>query len=87
MRENLDDHELWRGDVLQIILRINGKCFTEAFNRCLDVDLNLALYLIKFLKFTPEQAVEKVNLNLYGLLNKAKNLVIDSDQILKCRGV
>jgi hypothetical protein len=53
----------------------------------MDVDLNLALYLIKFLKLTPEQAIEKVNLNSYALLNKAKNIVIDSDQILKCRGV
>jgi hypothetical protein len=73
--------------VLQIILRINGQCFTEPFHRMLHIDLNLALYLAKFLRLTPQQALSRVKSNKYALLNKARNCVLDSDQVLKCRGI
>ncbi len=63
MREGLNDRDLWTGDVLQIILRINGKCFSEAFNRMMHVDLNLALYLMKFLKMSASDAMAKVTSN------------------------
>jgi hypothetical protein len=63
MREGLNDRDLWTGDVLQIILRINGKCFSEAFNRMMHVDLNLALYLMKFLRMSASDAMAKVTSN------------------------
>jgi len=87
MRETIDDRDLWIGDVLQIILRINGKCFAEAFHRMMDIDLNLALYLIKFLKLKPCEAMAEIKTNHFALLNRHRNRVIDSDQVLRCRGV
>jgi hypothetical protein len=79
MREGLDDRDLWTGDVLQIILRINGKCFSEAFNRMMHVDVNLALYLMKFLRMSASDAMQKVTSNQYALLNKEKNRLIDCE--------
>lgn len=50
----------WRSEILSITIRVNGKSFKEAYNRVFTLDLNLILYLIKFLKIEPELASRKV---------------------------
>ena len=75
----LDAKDLWMGDVQVIILRINGKCYTEPFNRMMHVDLNLALYLSKHFSLTLQRAMSKVRSNRYALLNRSRNALIDSE--------
>lgn len=58
--EEINPEQQWRSDILKINLRINGKCYPEAFNRTMDLDMNFILYLIKFLKMTPEVATRSV---------------------------
>ena len=51
---SITQEEKWRSDILPIVLRINGKDYPDIFNRCLDLDFNLALYLVKYMKKAPE---------------------------------
>ena len=51
---------LWRSDMILVTLRINGKAHKEVFNRMLDNDFNLILYLIKHLKMLPSKAAKAV---------------------------
>ena len=64
------EEKRWRSEILQICIRINGKEYWEAYNRLMELDLNLMLYLIKFLKMEPEMAAKKVDLNEYALYCK-----------------
>jgi hypothetical protein len=64
--------EIFRGDIMQITLRINGSEYEEAFNRYLDIDLNLILYVIKFLKRKPETAAKEVLHKRYCLYDSTK---------------
>ena len=45
----------------------------------MHVDVNLALYLIKFLRMSASDAMKKVTSNQYALLNKEKNRLIDCE--------
>ena len=72
---NTDDiamtaEQKWRSEIIRIFLRINGKTFPEAFNRMIDIDLNLALYLVKFLKMTPQRASRAVFFREYRLFSQ-----------------
>jgi hypothetical protein len=73
----------WRSEIMKVNLRINGKMYPEAFNRVLDVDLNLILYIIKFLKFAPERAARAVFFREYCLYNSAKKTAIKGPDGLK----
>jgi hypothetical protein len=54
--EDITPELQWRSDILKVNLRINGKVYPESFNRTMDLDLNLILFLVKFLKMAPEIA-------------------------------
>jgi hypothetical protein len=65
----IDAEEVWRSEIQKITLRINGVSYKEAFNRVCDLDLNLILYLIKFLSIPPETASRAVYFREYCLYN------------------
>ena len=45
---------------MHVFLKVNNETYTEAFNRYLGIDLNLILYVVKFLEHTPTQATYEV---------------------------
>jgi hypothetical protein len=61
-------------------LRINGKEFEEAFNRYLDIDLNLILYVMKFLKRKPETAAKEVFYKRYALYSAQRKAFISEQK-------
>ena len=71
------EEKRWRSEILQVCIRINGKEYWEAYNRLIELDLNLMLYLIKFLKMEPEMAAKKVDLNEYALYCKDSRKIIE----------
>ena len=73
----------WRSEILKISLRINGKEFAEVFNRMIDLDFNLALYLVKFLKMAPERAARAVYYKEYRLYFEKKKTVLKGVDYLK----
>ncbi len=79
----LSPEQKWRSEILVINLRINGKVYPEAYNRLLDIDFNLILYLVKFLKMTPTRAVKAVFFHEYRLFSQEKNSVIKSPYSLR----
>lgn len=71
------DEKKWRSEILLICIRINGKEYWEAYNRLVELDLNLILYLIKFLKLDPETAAKKVTFGEYALFCKDSRKIIE----------
>ena len=80
---DITPEQLWRTEILKINLRINGKTFTEAFNRHLDLDFNLILYLVKFLKMLPIRASRAVFFKEYRLFSQEKQCILKSPESLK----
>ena len=66
----------WRSEVIEVRLRINGRIFNEVYNRMLHSEMNLILYLIKFLKLAPKIAAKKAEEGDYGLYHKRTNRLI-----------
>jgi hypothetical protein len=73
----------WRSEILKISLRINGREFAEVFNRMIDLDFNLALYLVKFLKMTPDRAARAVFFKEYRLYSEKRKTVLKAVDYLK----
>lgn len=66
-----------------IQLRINGKVFNEAFNKMMDLDLNLVLYLVKFFKFDPVKAARSVYFKEFCLFHPRYEQVLFQVDALK----
>ena len=79
----MDDEQKWRSMTIQINLRINGKTYSEAFNKMMDLDLNLILYLVKFLKLSPERASREVFFKRYCLHHYCRDQILQQPSALK----
>ena len=62
---------------------MNGKEYWEAYNRLIELDLNLTLYLVKFLKLEPEVAARKVDSCEFALYCKATRRVLEGFEGVK----
>ena len=49
----------------------------------IDLDLNLAIFLVKFLKMTPERASRAVYFKEFGLFSDRRKSVLKKDESLK----
>jgi hypothetical protein len=62
--EHAEEH--WRR-VFGIFLRIKGKAYSETINMSLTLGLNLALFLVKYLKYKPNVAEKLVYYEMFAL--------------------
>jgi hypothetical protein len=62
----ISDEDKWR-DIIGIWVRINGKYYNEIFNRAIGLNLNLAVYLVKYLKRRGSFAEKEAHYGIYAL--------------------
>jgi len=73
--------EQWRR-IVGILLRINGKIYAETYNLSLNMHLNLALILIKFLKKKPSEALRLAFFEIYALYKDKYGGIIKDTQFI-----
>jgi len=78
------EEEKWRS-VINIKLKIKDKIYTEVYNLSMAINLNLALYLVKYLKWKGQVAEKEAHYGVFALYKeKLKDIVHSSDYV--CEG-
>jgi hypothetical protein len=67
--------ERWRR-VFGIFLRINGKRYSETYNMSMTICLNVAVYLVKYLKLKPSLAERYAYYEMYALFKPTYKAVV-----------
>ena len=71
--------ERWRR-VVGIFLRINGKSYSETYNLSITIALNIAIFIVKYLKKRPTIAERLAYYEMYALYKSTyKNIVKESN--------
>lgn len=73
----INEEDRWL-DVVGIWLRINKKCYNEIFNRSMSVGLNLAVYLVKYLKKRPSIAEKEAYYAMYALFKESLQAIVQT---------
>ncbi len=67
--------ERWRR-VFGIFLRINGKKYSETYNMSMTIALNIAVYLVKYVKVKPSVAERLAFYDIYALYKPTYKSVV-----------
>ena len=69
------DEEKWR-DVIGVWIKINGTRYNEVFNRSIGINLNLIIYLIKYLKKRGTIAEKEIYYGMFALYKAKEKALI-----------